>query len=235
MNKVSPFGYDPSSSAAPPPPKSAWEYVDQGAGQPGYYWNRQTNETTYDMPYELQEGYESAPPAPPPPPARHALPGIGGGFRQPQLEQEERQDSSGQIVDAAAAGWQLVELSQEEGGNYFWNSITQESTYETPAGWTGASAVGYSDSVADWPEQWERCWDEGSQCEYYRNVVTGSTQWERPASLAVDSYGQEQAGLETASQVQLENQSVNEETNSEQAPIAPPQHVPPPPPPRPPA
>ena len=188
INKVSPYGQDPSEHE-PPPPKTDWEYVEQGLGQPSYYWNRTTNETTYDMPYELQAQYEAsaAPPTPPPPPVRHALPGLGGGMSLPQAAAatpsvvEESHSTS--VTDISA--WQLVERSTEEGGSYYWNSVTNESSYEAPQGWvshvTGGEGHHGNSSTS---VEWEQRWDDSSQCYYYCNVITGDSQWDPPACFS---------------------------------------------------
>lgn len=140
---------------------SVWEKVEQQGGCP-YYWNRVTNETTYDPP-PLEED-ALAPPPPPPPPPKYQLPGLGTGVRgsdsqsvELEAEEAEAHEATATTVETAASFgadedgdgdgesrncWKLVRESEEL--EYYWNTHTNETSYSLPE---GVSYTEYSETA----------------------------------------------------------------------------------------
>lgn len=180
-SNVSAYGYDDDVSASQV--ASNWQLVDQGNGAPSYYWNKVTNEVTYDLPQELQQQESIAPPKPPPP-ARRQLPGM----KLPGISDATPQsDTVPPTLTEEDKAWKIVE--QQGTATYYWNTITNGTTYELPS-----HVLSYVMSVKDTtpeveeedsdPNNWSAGWDDNSGRAYYYNMVTGITQWECPQCLA---------------------------------------------------
>lgn len=178
VNNKTPYDYDQSlaSSASDP---SAWQFVDQGSAGPSYYWNRVTNQSSFDRPPEL-DYQQNAPPPPPPPPPRRQLPGM-------EAPQQVEPASNGSDVATTLASedpsnWELV--SNQPGGDYYWNVVTNECTYEMPA-CIAQLLSEYSENTAETAStlKWEARWDETYQAYYYLNLESGECTWEKPADL----------------------------------------------------
>jgi hypothetical protein len=194
LNNKTPYDSDPNFASSNPSQSSSWEFVDQGSSGPSYYWNRTTNETTFDRPAELDNGPGAPPPPPPPPPPRRQLPGMQTVIETessdapppppppPPASELNKDDSED------ASNWELV--TTQPGGDYYWNVVTNECTYEMPAciaqllgtvseaTETGAASEPHSSS------KWEARWDESYQAYYYLNVESGESSWEKPPGLA---------------------------------------------------
>jgi hypothetical protein len=87
-----------------------WELVEED-GVASYYWNRRTNVSTYDNPFESSTSQSSShPPPPPPPPPPRQLVGLG--------EKKE-------------IYW--VKVTPPDGSQiYYWNKQTEEATLDEP-------------------------------------------------------------------------------------------------------
>jgi hypothetical protein len=188
VNKKTPYGSDPNSTSANLSEKLNWEFVDQGTSGPSYYWNRTTNETTFDRPAEMDHG-PNAPPPPPPPPPRRQLPGMQAvpeTLVEPPTPAAELNKSDSEDV----SNWELV--TTQPGGDYYWNIVTNECTYEMPAciaqlmgTFSSEESTVVQESVADSnATKWEAKWDEAYQAFYYLNVESGESTWEKPPGLA---------------------------------------------------
>ena len=85
--------------------------------------------------------------------------------------------------------WEAIQ--DDEGRTYYYNTVTGESSWEAPPGFTGgaaASATGADEQAAeeqaaaaesDQPQRWTGYKDDEGRTYYY-NETTGETQWERP-------------------------------------------------------
>ena len=125
-----------------------WEIVEQVGGKP-YYWNRITNETTYDPP----SGIALSPPPPPPPPPKYQLPGLMPSEPTPSVVENTSAyttgdtqtittsgydgdyDGSNNVTDeeaTAASTWTLVQ--EVDQAAYYWNTVTNETTFDLPEG-----------------------------------------------------------------------------------------------------
>jgi len=106
-------------------------------------------------------------------------------------EEEEEEQETPAIEDGSAANdssaatstsdWQEVE--GEDGTVYYWNSVTNDTSWEQPAemGGGGDSAGGGTGSSGgDLPPDWELV-DDGAGNQYYYNAATGDTSWEAPS------------------------------------------------------
>jgi len=117
---------------------SVWEIVEQIGGRP-YYWNRVTNETTYDPPSMIGDI-----PLPPPPPPKYLLPGITSvQSLHPTAETTEEfvthttydyashtTEAEEDVLPTPTSSWVLV----QEPNPYYWNTETNETTFELPLG-----------------------------------------------------------------------------------------------------
>jgi transgelin len=70
-------------------------------------------------------------------------------------------------------GWE--ELKTDDGETYYYNSITDETSWEKPSG--GASASAPSGGL---PEGWQELKTDDGETYYY-NSITDETSWERPS------------------------------------------------------
>lgn len=135
-----------------------WEIVHQEGGPP-YYWNRKTNETTYDPPTVNMDIN-----TPPPPPPRH-LPGLGSG-------------------PVKKSPWVYVYENEET--PYFWNTETNDTTFDQPEDYVEEHAA---ESAVECAEEatgessatvmWQESIDENGEYSYF-NIHTGETVLERP-------------------------------------------------------
>lgn len=171
--------------------KPDWEYVDQGTAGPSYYWNRVTNETTYDIPYELANQDQNAPPPPPPPPPpkRH-LPGmeqppITNSTPVENIETHVQVNSNEDENENDPSNWELV--TTQPGGEYYWNVVTNTCTYTMPACIAQLLTSNEENEVTQTVEEniqtqskWELRWDESYQANYYYNIESGESTWEKP-------------------------------------------------------
>lgn len=74
------------------------------------------------------------------------------------------------------------------GRTYYYNTVTQETSWEAPAGFETAAA-----EPATSASQWTSAVDPGSGQTYYYNAVTGETRWEAP-----EGYGEADDGAAAA-------------------------------------
>jgi hypothetical protein len=168
-----------------------WELIQQ-IGAPSYYWNRVTNETTYELPTQdstqVQVQSEEAAEA------------------QSQA-QAQWQKSFSEVAQAAPPptrsedqGW--LSCQNEDGSQYYWNYLTNEAVLTLPAHLDPNSIPPYlpesaeeADSVSrvlspeekqqaeSDPNNWTSEWDEHYQATYYRNHITETLQWDPPLCL----------------------------------------------------
>lgn len=101
-----------------------------------------------------------------------------------EAEQPSNKDSD------EPTNWELV--TNQPGGDYYWNIVTNECTYEMPpcvAQLMAAYSEGdIQDAVVENPavgsSKWEARWDEAYQAFYYLNLESGESTWEKPEDLA---------------------------------------------------
>jgi hypothetical protein len=189
INNKTPYDYDPNLASNKPSGKSDWEFVDQGSAGPSYYWNRVTNETTFDRPSVLDNQSDVPPPPPPPPPPRRQLPGMDSS-KPPSAPTPQETNPTGPTNTADSddpTNWELV--TNQPGGDYYWNIATNECTYEMPPCIAQLMAA-YSEAVTEESgaepavAKWEAKWDDAYQAFYYLNLESGESTWEKPADLA---------------------------------------------------
>jgi hypothetical protein len=76
------------------------------------------------------------------------------------------------------SGWE--ELKTEEGETYYYNSFTDETSWEKPAGSASAPAQAPAPAAGGLPEGWQELKTDDGETYYY-NSITDETSWERPA------------------------------------------------------
>jgi hypothetical protein len=88
---------------------------------------------------------------------------------------------------------QWVDAVDQDGRVYYWNPLTQETTWTMPEGFVVSSEPPvvhthdnegkHDDSVSTaLPDGWVELFDETNQTAYYYNQTTGQSVWERPTS-----------------------------------------------------
>jgi hypothetical protein len=179
---------------------SDWEIVED-PGQRPYYWNRVTNETSYDAP--VDQNHDRALPPPPPrmlPMANMTPLPIPERIEENADENENENDQTEQQISESAPGkWYYV--CENEPNPYYWNIETNETSFEIPEGYDGAiystDAVGESATEEEsfssqiiWQEQVN---EDGEY--YYLNTSDGSVSYVKPIGqlyiAVVDEEGNE--------------------------------------------
>jgi hypothetical protein len=166
--------------------QSDWELVQQ-IGAPSYYWNRVTNETTYELPVTEQP--------------------MVAKEDQMLASKEEMMNSSVEDVTPSSSssaaddeGW--LSCQNEKGKTYYWNYHTTETVFTLPAHLDPNTIPSY---VPEAPEEvsperelsqqeraqaeadlknWTTEWDDHYQAHYYRNHITETLQWDPPLCFA---------------------------------------------------
>jgi hypothetical protein len=190
---------------------SPWELVTQAGEQP-YYWNKVTNETTFDKPDDLNA---SAPPPPPPPPRR--LPGMQpppplqpNQVVRPPPPQPQFTPPPPKFVPPPPAGAVVPEPEPEpvrsdwvyvfenEPSPYYWNTETDETTFDRPdayiAPWTAgaeSTATEQEDEEESAPSDldlslmWQEVEEPSSGETQYVNMASGEVRKEQPNGTLV--------------------------------------------------
>jgi hypothetical protein len=74
------------------------------------------------------------------------------------------------VGGGARSDWQAL-VDESTGGTYYFNSVTQETSWTNP------------NLTADDPAAWQEVADPTSGAVYYYNTVSTETSWEKPAVL----------------------------------------------------
>lgn len=112
-----------AQKAAAAKPKSKWTAVSDGSGKT-YYWNEETDATTWDKPAELVEQEESEQKEKD---AKDQKDKDAAAKQEKEKELKEQEDK----VRAAASKWTGVQ--DAEGKTYYWNQDTDETSWDKPA------------------------------------------------------------------------------------------------------
>jgi hypothetical protein len=168
-----------------------WELVHQ-IGAPSYYWNRVTNETSYELPSQTQTE--------------------GQGLELETVPAEVPTTKSGSRDE----GW--LSCQNEDGSQYYWNYLTNEAVLALPSHLDSNTIPPYLPESAEEAESvsrtlspeekqqaeseannWTTEWDENYQATYYRNHITETLQWDPPLCLQpLTEYSTAAASLPTA-------------------------------------
>ena len=92
----------------------------------------------------------------------------------------ESKKNLGSSSSAASTDWQ--ECYDDQGNLYYYNAVTNETSWEKPA-----------DLLSGGATDWQECYDEQGNLYYY-NAVTNETSWEKPASsgpASIEKVGKE--------------------------------------------
>ncbi|CAJ1954685.1 unnamed protein product [Cylindrotheca closterium] len=200
---------EPSAEAEDQNLADEWiEAVDESTGQT-YYYNTVTQETSWEKPSSLITSNESEEVADGDGESENSFDGQesdnmkGAGERShPTNDVSESTDISAHDPDDDAPTTVLPEcwtsaIDERTGKTYYFNSLTQETSWEFPRGSSdGEASVGSSeeqdvtDSVPaetpvekedeDLPENWSKEIDETTLKIYYYNNVTHESSWKKP-------------------------------------------------------
>lgn len=157
---------------------SNWELIQQ-VGAPSYYWNRVTNETSYELPTNEHVPLEN-------------------NTNQQMLTTATEQEISSSENDQ---GW--LSCQNENGVVYYWNYLTNETLFSLPAHLDPNTIPPYVPETLEEEvsvhkelseeeklkaesnhENWVTEWDEYYQANYYRNIITETLQWDPPVCLS---------------------------------------------------
>lgn len=147
-----------------------------------YYFNTKTEETSWDRPSALETKDSGVSPVRPKSP-----------FQDSEVKQEEKTIPS-QADSIAAEDW--VEAQDDEGRTYYYNTKTEQTTWEKPEGFDNrtkdAQASGISPARPQSPSEedkeplvsgnWVEYKDEEGRFYYY-NTETQQTVWDKPAEF----------------------------------------------------
>jgi len=103
--------------------------------------------------------------------------------RLDELVRREAASSSGTINDGDTAGDWTACLDPSSGELYFWNSSTNETSWDQPREFTQGYVAPVDHAAGDTVNGWTPWMDPGSQDIYYVHD-DGRVQWERPAEYA---------------------------------------------------
>mmetsp|Transcript_14936 Transcript_14936/g.28233 ORF Transcript_14936/g.28233 Transcript_14936/m.28233 type:complete len:3070 (+) Transcript_14936:85-9294(+) len=110
----------------------------------------------------------------------------------PKKEAEKTGETKGETSSKTFGDWE--ELKSAEGEPYYWNTVTDEVTWEMPEALKNAKATDGADDEApitkspiatsetDAASVWEECKTEEGEL-YYWNTETDETSWERPVGF----------------------------------------------------
>lgn len=123
-----------------------------------YYYNPVTEETAWDRP----EGFEES--------------------KDEDKSKEEKEDGK----EATKGTWEKV--TDDDGKEYYYNSVTEETSWDRPEGFQEATAKDEDKKDGDDGKKgdWEKLTDEEGR-EYYYNATKDVTQWDKPDDFVEDS------------------------------------------------
>eukprot|EP00947_MAST-08B_sp_MAST-8B-sp1_P002745 g2745.t1 len=142
-----------------------WEELKDPESGCLYYFNLKTGEVRWDKPAAFDQGW---------------------------LDEADKVELTDRSVSKRQAGdWQ--ELNDPESGcSYFFNEVTGEAQWIKPSGFDqqwldeeDEEVLTARSTCRRQAGQWEELHDPESGCDYYYNIATGATQWDKPVDFEV--------------------------------------------------
>jgi len=163
-----------------------WEEVKDPNTGNSYYFNKETQETSWAKPIATQA---EEPTPQDDAPLDAATSTTDGGETEPAADSSEvtteaSEEPKPEAVECIAVGWEEVK-DPNTGNSYYFNKETQETSWVKPIATQTQEPIPQDDAPSATPQanDWVETLDPSSGKNYYYNATTGEVSWEKPAAF----------------------------------------------------